>query len=113
MRKNNYLCCKDPIAVLKESLLDVICCLIHAVRDRKGLATPRGERKFGARDGTTLSNRKYFRLLKMCASSFYGLLPRDYPESSLSLQLTEYQVQSRFNPGVVSCWPLSKQSKQK
>lgn len=82
--------------------------LFHTCSD---LATLREERKI--RDGTTSSNHKYFRLIKTCASSFYGLLARSYPESSLSLQLTKNQIQSRFNPGVVFCQPLSKQSKQK
>lgn len=89
MRENNYLCCEDPKAVLKESLLDVIYCLIHIVSDKEGLATPREGRKFGARDGTTLSNSKYFRLLTMCTSSSYVLLPRNCPESSLILQHTK------------------------
>ena len=67
MRENNYLYCEDPKTVLKESLLDVIYCLIHVVSDKKGFATSRKERKFGV----------------------------------------------RFNPRVVSFWPLSKPSKQK
>lgn len=58
MRENNYLYCEDPKAVPKESLLDDIYCLIPVVSDKKGLATPREERKFGVRDGTTLSNHK-------------------------------------------------------